>query len=164
MSNIRSLFFFKRIFLLLAVLFSVNVSAQTIPPFKMKLSNGTVFSAKNLFKNKPVIIIYFTPECEHCQILMNQFFKKINEFKNAQIVLVTFKPLNEVKEFEKNYKTAAYKNIKVGIEDPVFYFRYFFKLENTPFTALYDKSGNLVYSWQKETPVNDLLARLKKIK
>ena len=153
------------IFLVLCIsFFSFNVSAQTIPPFKMKLSNGTVFSASNLAKNKPVIIIYFAPDCEHCQVLMNQLFKKINEFKSAQIVMVTFKPINEVKQFEKHYNTAAYKNIKVGIEDPIFYFRYYFKLENTPFTALYDKSRKLVYSWQKETPVSDLLGRLKKIR
>jgi thiol-disulfide isomerase/thioredoxin len=130
----------------------------------MKLTNGNVFSAQNLVKNKPVIIIYFAPDCDHCKMLMDQFFQKANKFKNAQVIMVTFKPLNELKEFEKNYKTSIYKNIKVGIEDPVFYFRYYFKLKNTPFTALYDKSGNLVYTWQKETPVNDLLARLKKIR
>ncbi len=95
---------------------------------------------------------------------MNQLFKNINDCKNAQIVMVTFKPLNEVKKFEKNYKTAAHKNIKVGIEDPLFYFRYYFKLDILPFTALYDRNGIMVDSWRKETPVNDLLARLKKLR
>jgi thioredoxin-related protein len=162
----RSTQYLKSVFFLLICtgFFSFNISAQTIPPFKMKLSNGTVFSASNLVKNKPVIIIYFAPDCEHCQVLMKQLFKKINEFKSAQIVMVTFKPLNEVKQFEKDYNTAAYKNIKVGIESPIFYFRYYFKLENTPFTALYDKTGKLIYSWQKEAPINDLLGRLKKLK
>ena len=95
---------------------------------------------------------------------MSNIFKKIDEYKSAQVVMVTFKPINEVKKFEKNYKTAAHKNIKVGIEDPLFYFRYYFKLDILPFTALYDKNGIMVYSWRKETPVNDLLTRLKKLK
>ncbi len=164
MNTIRYTFLLRTTFLFLAFLFSFVSSAQTIPPFKMKLTNGTVFSALNLVKNKPLILIYFDPDCDHCQILMNQLFKNINECKNAQIVMVTIKSLNEVKKFEKNYKTAAHKNIKVGIEDPLFYFRYYFKLDILPFTALYDKNGIMVYSWRKETPVNDLLTRLKKLK
>lgn len=160
----RHTFLLRTTFLCLAFLFSSVALAQAFPPFKMKLTNGTVFSDLNLAKNKPLILIYFDPDCDHCQILMNHFFKKINECKNAQIVMVTFKPINEVRDFEKNYKTAAHKNITVGIEDPLFYFRYYFKLLILPFTALYDKKGKLIYSWQKETPVNDLLARLKKIR
>jgi peroxiredoxin len=163
MNTISLIFFLKRNFLLLAILFSFTASAQTVPPFKIKLTNGMVFSASHLAKNKPLILIYFDPDCDHCKILMDQFFKNIYESKNAQIVLVTFKSLKEVKDFEKNYKTALYKNIKVGIEDPIFYFRYYFKLQILPFTALYDRNGKLVYSWRKETPVNDLLARLKKL-
>jgi len=32
-----------------------------------------------------------------------------------------------------------------------------------PFTALYDKKGNLNYSYRKETSVDDLIKRLKSL-
>jgi hypothetical protein len=35
---------------------------------------------------------------------------------------------------------------------------------NMPFVALYDKNGNLISSWQKDIPVNDLVSILKKLK
>jgi hypothetical protein len=92
---------------------------------------------------------------------MNAVFKNIKDFKKAQIVMVTFKPLNEVIAFQKNYQTAKYSNIKVGIEMPIFFFRKYFNLQQTPFTALYNKQGKLVASYKNETPVNDLIRRLK---
>lgn len=145
-----------------AILFSSNVAtAQSMPSFKMQLTNGTVFSSKNLSHEKPVLIIYFAPDCEHCQVLMNAVFKKIKDFKKAQMVMVTFKPLNEVIAFQKNYQTAKYPNIKVGIEMPIFFFRKYFNLQQTPFTALYNKQGKLIASYKNETPVNDLIRRLK---
>ncbi|HEY9341610.1 MAG TPA: redoxin domain-containing protein [Hanamia sp.] len=145
-----------------AILFSSNVAtAQSMPSFKMQLTNGTVFSSKNLSHEKPVLIIYFAPDCEHCQVLMNAVFKNIKDFKKAQIVMVTFKPLNEVVAFKKNYQTTKYPNIKVGIEMPIFFFKNYFNLQNTPFTALYNKQGKLIASYKNETPVNDLIRHLK---
>lgn len=145
-------------------LFYFSAIAQSIPPFKMSLTNGKIFSASDLPKGKPVIIIYFSPDCEHCQTLMNALFKQINNFKNAEIVMVTFKPSNEVADFEKTYRTGKYRNIVVGTEVPIFFLRLYYQLMNTPFTALYDKQGKLIYSYRKKTPVDDLAARLKMIK
>src|SRR5512144_647479 len=101
----------------IALLLPTEVWSQSsLPPFKMYLSNKTVFSATELPKEKPVIVIYFDPECDHCQKLMNDLFKKINSFKKAEIVIVTFKPVEEVAAFEKKYKTHDYSNINVGTE------------------------------------------------
>ncbi|MEP6951732.1 MAG: redoxin domain-containing protein [Ginsengibacter sp.] len=146
---------------LVILLSTKNVVAQSFPSFSMQLTNGKLFSAKDLPQGKPVIIIYFAPDCEHCQKLMNIIFKRIRDFKKAQIVMATFKPVSEVVEFEKSYQTAKYPNIKVGIEVPVFFFRTYYDVENTPFTVLYDKHRKLVISYKKETPVDDLLKHLK---
>ena len=145
-----------------AILFSSKMAvAQSMPDFRMQLTNGKIFSAKDLSKDKPVIIIYFAPDCEHCQALMNEILTKIQNFKKAQVVMVTFKPVNEVIDFEKHYQTAKYPNIKVGIEIPIFFFKNFYNLQNTPFTALFSKQGKLIISYQKETPVDDLIKHLK---
>jgi thiol-disulfide isomerase/thioredoxin len=147
-----------------AILFSSKIAvAQSMPAFRMQLTNGKIFSAKDLSKDKPVIIIYFAPDCEHCQALMNEILTKIQNFKKAQVVMVTFKPVNEVIDFENHYQTAKYPNIKVGIEIPIFFFKNFYNLQNTPFTALFSKQGKLIISYQKETPVDDLIKHLKSL-
>ena len=143
--------------------FSKIAEAQSIPSFRMKLTNGQLFSNKDLLPNKPTVLIYFSPDCGHCQILTTEVLKKIDNFKKAQIIMVTFLPVNEVVDFERKYQLAKYPNIKVGIESPALYFKNYYKLENTPFTALFDKHKKLIISYQKETPVGALIKHLKSL-
>ncbi len=163
--NHRKSFFLSIIALslLLSLSFTQSASAQ-MPSFNMKLSNGKTFSSTQLSKQKPVVIIYFAPDCSHCQTLMNEIFKNFAPFKNAQMVMVTFEPLTELAGFEKKYQTAKYTNIITGTEVPAFFFKNYYQLQHTPFTALFDKKGKLVVSYKDETPVNDLLKRLKMLK
>src|SRR5690349_12817967 len=146
---------------LMILFFSETVFSQNLPPFKMYRSDKTIFNAADLPKTKPVILIYFDPDCEHCQKLMKELFQKIEAFKKAEIIMVTFKPVEELTAFEKLHNTRKYPNIIVGTEGVGFYLRNYYGLVTMPFTALYDKQGNLNYSYRKETPVDDLINRLK---
>lgn len=159
--NKRGIFYWKKYFIIcLIMLFSITAVSQSIPDFTIQLTSGKLFTAKNLTHDKPVIIIYFSPDCEHCQVLMNEIFKRIQSFRKAQIIMATFNPMDEVIAFEKLHQTGKYPNIKVGVEKPIFFFRYYYQLENTPFTALYDMRGKLIVSYKKQTPVDDLLKHL----
>lgn len=137
-----------------------EAQSTAMPAFKMLQTNGKFYSAADLPKGKPVVLIYFAPDCEHCQQLLTAFFKKIEAFKKAQVVLVTFKPVSDLPLFERSYQTAKYPNVKVGTEGTTYYLRLFYNLQTTPFTALFDKTGKLVYSYRKEPPVEDLIKRL----
>ncbi len=150
--------------LMLAVIFFcfTILHAQTIPVFSIIQSNSKTLNTAKLPNTRPVILIYFSPDCDHCTTLLNAMFKQIDQFKKATILLVTFRPMNEITEFEKKYKTEGYKNMIVGMEQPAFFLKNMYQLQSTPFTALFNKSGDLVYSYKKETPVNDLILRLKK--
>ncbi len=162
--NGKNRFTFLIINFLFFIFFYSSAHAQSIPSFKMLLTNGKTFGEKDLPKGKPVVIIYFAPDCEHCQTLMNAVFKTISSFKKVEIVMVTFKPLNEVVDFEKNYQVYKYSNIIVGSELPVFFFKTHYNLMNTPFTVIYDKQGKYIYSYKKETPIDDLVNRVKMLK
>jgi thioredoxin-related protein len=130
----------------------------------MVLPNGSNFTSASIKKGKPIILIYFSPDCDHCKVLMNEFFKRTSDFDKAEIVMVTFKPLKEVVQFISDYRVNQHPNIIVGSETPMFYIRYYYNLTSTPYTALFDKKGQLVYSYRKETSLSDLANRLKNIK
>ena len=127
----------------------------------MYRADKTIFNAAELPKTKPVVLIYFDPDCDHCQKLMTELFKKINSFKKTEMVLITFKPVIEVAAFEKKYTTTKYANMRVGTEGTLFYLKNYYKLVKMPFTALYDSKGNYIYSYREETPIDDLIKRLK---
>ncbi len=152
----------KIIILVSIFFFNKTVHAQAIPAFSIVQSNGKTLNTAKLPKTTPVILIYFSPDCDHCTTLLNSVFSQMEQFKKATILLVSFRPMDEIIGFEKKYKTARYKNIIVGIEQPVFFLQRLYQLQSTPFTALFNKNGNMVCSYKKETPVNDLIMRLKK--
>jgi thiol-disulfide isomerase/thioredoxin len=166
MNKIKTSFsFIPVIFFSLLLFCAPAAKAQSIPPFKMALTTGKIFSAAtDLPKGKPVILIYFDPDCDHCQKLMGELFKKIDQFKKAEIVLITFKPVTEVAAFEKQYGIQKYSNIKLGTEGTAFYLRNYYRLVKMPFTVLYDKKGDLSYYYREVTYVDDLIKRLKDIK
>lgn len=151
------------IFALVVLHFFTPAKAQDFPDFSIVTTSGKVINSKTINKPKPLVLIYFAPDCDHCIKLMEELVPKINGLKGASIVMVTFKPADELKGFEKKFKTASYKNMIVGIEQPIFFLRNLYKLETTPFTAVYDKSRRLVKAYKKETPVKDLLAQVKKL-
>ena len=158
------LYFIFPILNLISFFASQETVAQSIPPFKIMLSDNKIFKGSDVPKGKPMVLIYFDPECDHCQKLMDELFKNIDNFKRAEIVMVTYKPVIELTAFEKKYNTQKYTNIKVGTEGTAFYLRKYYGLVIMPFTALYDKEGNLNYSYKSGTPVPDLVGRLKKLK
>ena len=133
-----------------------------LPEFKIMQTSGVYLQKKDLPANKPLVVIYFSPNCEHCIALMDQLFPKINEFKKATLLFVTFVIPQELLPFEKKYNTISHPNIFVGSEGLAYTLKNFYRLEKTPFTALYNKQGKLVASYKKETPVNELLTLLKK--
>jgi peroxiredoxin len=157
------------VFLLLLVVFawpSVPLSAQAnkqLPLFSMTLSSGRYFNMAEIPKGRPVLLFYFDPECDHCHTLMNEFFKRTADFKSAEIMLVTFKPLTDVQAFAQAYQTHQYPNIKVGTEGTTYYLRNFYRLQNLPFAALYSKAGQLIAGYQKKVPLEMLQKELKKI-
>ncbi len=161
----RTTFLFSIVWaLVLASRLPVNAQAQTkLPPFSISLTNGKTFSTSELSSAQPTLLIYFAPDCDHCQTLLALFFKKIDAFKKTQVLLVTFKPLTDLPAFEKTYNTQQYPNLRVGTELKPLYLQTFFALQHTPFTALYDKQKNLVVSYREQTPLEDLIGRIKKL-
>ena len=148
-------------FLCVTLLYSSRVVSQMLPDFKMKLVNGSTFSSAQVSHKKPLLIIYFAPDCEHCRALMEELLPQMSAFKNTQILMVTFESLNDVAWFENHYQTSKYPNIKVGIEVPVFFFRNYYHLEHTPFTALFNKKGKMMVSYKDYTPITELIKWVK---
>ena len=61
--------FFGMLFLAVYIQSSSQLSPNKdrVPPFTILLTTGENFSYKELQKDKPVILIYFAPDCDHCR-------------------------------------------------------------------------------------------------
>lgn len=118
-------------------------SNNSIAPFKIRLTNGDGYTYNQLVKNKPVILIYFSPTCEHCKAFTESMLKRINKLNNNQLVMISYVDIKEVKAFDDAYKLSSHQNIKIGSEGYTFVVQKYYHIQHFPFIAEYDKNGKL---------------------
>ncbi len=140
--------------------------AQTskVPSFRMIQSNGKIFRAEYLPFGKPIIIIYFSPDCDDCQLLTSEFLARINDFKNVSIAMITYLSVESVSNFVARNNLSNYSNIYVGTEGNSLFVKNYYDIEKFPFVALFNKNGDLIKKYySKEISLNDLSDCLKKL-
>lgn len=127
----------------------------TLPPFSIVSLDSSAFARENIKKNSESIIMYFNPGCDHCRHQTDSLIANMDRFKDVQIVMATYQPLEDIKAFADEYKLENYSNIHIG-RDTKYFLQPFFKIMNLPFMALYDKKGKLLTTFEGTTPVEKL--------
>src|SRR5438128_12648826 len=70
----------------------------TLPPLQLLLADSiTKYTTADLPKKKPVLIMLFSPDCEHCQHETEQLIAHKEDFKNIHILMVTTLPVYRMK-------------------------------------------------------------------
>lgn len=123
--------------------FAQQTNKITIAPFKITLVDGKTFTYNQLAKDKPTILVYFSPTCDHCQKFTEAMLKRKKELAGKQIVMVTYLPVSETKKFDDTYHVSSNPNIKVGTEGYSFIVQKYYNVQRFPFVVEYDKEGKL---------------------
>lgn len=131
----------------------------TVPPISLLQADSSMLT-KDKLKKGPVLLMFFSPSCDHCQHQVTDMLKRMEAFKHIQLVLATYQPFEEMVAFIKNYGLAKYPNIKVG-RDEKFVLPPFYHIQSLPYLALYNKKWDLVNTWQGNVPVDTLLKALQ---
>lgn len=153
----------------LLALFSSAAMAQfkpgsTIAPFVITLSNGQVFKAANVKKKVPVMLVYFAPDCDHCQNFSKELLANAAMIKNKQVVMVTYFKLEDLVKFDKQYKLSSNPNIKVGTEGTKFIVRKYYNIERFPYIVLYNSSGIEATRFTTDVPFETIRTAVSKLK
>jgi len=151
------------------ILATISVSAQqdnneptylrfpTIPPFELlSVDSNTVITKADLKKNQPVLLMFFSPDCDHCQHQTQDMLKEMDAFKKIQIVMATYQPFEMMKDFYKKYGLSFYPNVHVG-RDTKYFLPPYYRMMNLPYLALYDKKGNLIRTFEGNQKVAVIL-------
>jgi thiol-disulfide isomerase/thioredoxin len=138
----------------------VYLRFPSVPEFTIfKAPDSTAFTRNNLDKKKNTMFFIFSPECSHCQHETEAMLEKIKEFKNTEIVMVTYLPFNEMMAFYHKYHIDAYPQIVMG-RDTKFFFPVFFKVQDFPSMYIYDKKGKFKQAFEGAVKIEDLVAAL----
>ena len=107
------------------------------------------------------MIMFFSPTCDHCKHQTRDIMESFDKFKDIEIVMATYQPFGEMRDFYKNFNIADHPNIKMG-RDEKFMLPVYYKIKNLPFLALYDKKGNLITTFEGNQKVDTLLNAFNK--
>jgi thiol-disulfide isomerase/thioredoxin len=129
----------------------------TIPPFHLlKLDSATYLTKDDIKKHHRTIVMFFSPTCDHCKHQTESILSNAKKFKDIEIVMATYQPFDEMKQFYAEYHLAKYPNIKIGRDDKFFLAPYY-KVRNLPYLALYDRKGDLVTTFEGTQTVDTIL-------
>jgi thioredoxin-related protein len=162
---LRQKFSVKYCLLITGLLLSTSLlnaqTKKTVPPFEIELTGGKGFTSKDLKADKQLMLIYFSPTCEHCQTFITDLLKNIEQLKNMQIVMISYLPIQEITKFETDFKLSQYTNIKVGTEGYSFIVQHWYNIQRFPFTALFNNKNILTAVYRDVPPMNVLMEKIK---
>jgi thioredoxin-related protein len=140
------------VFIVLAYTAVAAQAVDTVPPYKkdpnipaflIQQADSSWFSLKDLPKYDYTAIIYFSPTCGHCQIMAKDIADHKDSLKNMFFIFVSFNPLNDIKGFSSYYGLDGMTNMRIG-RDPKYHIPSFYRVQYTPFTAIYDSKRKLI--------------------
>src|SRR5688572_23758895 len=136
----------------------------TVPPIRLLLLDSTTWLTKEkLPAKKPLLLILFSPDCEHCKLETEDIIKNYDKFKKIIIIMATTLPFEKMKEFYKFYDLHRFPNIAVG-RDVDYLIPIFYGVRNMPYLAMYDKKGKLIDVSEGSLPVEKILEKFEAAK
>ena len=135
---------------------------KNFPPLNLLLpDSSTIYTKANLPKDKSVLLILFSPMCEHCKHETEEMLQHIDDFSKTQILMVTSLPFDSMLSFRNHYQLQNYSNITVA-HDPHFFLIPYFNLSNMPFLAFYNKKKQLISVHEGSWPIENVIAEINK--
>ena len=139
-----------------------NISSiSTLPSFEMLLMDrSTIVHSKEIPMGKPIVVMYFRPDCPHCNEETKRVIENMQTLKGVLFYYLTSASFEDIKAFYQQYSLEQYQNITIGKDYEHTFFEAF-KPHSIPYMAIYDGKKNLVKVYHGEVGINSLLAAVR---
>lgn len=133
---------------------------EPLPSFNiMVLPDSTKFSKADIENNKAVIVVFFSPDCEHCKHFTKQLVEKYDSLKQAKIIMVSSLDFSIIRKFYTENKIADYPAITMG-RDANYFFGTYFTIRSFPGVAVYDKHGKFQKFFNGTASIEEIIKLL----
>ncbi len=127
-----------------------------VPGLQLFVGDSTKYTNESLPKKKEVLLVLFSPDCDHCQREAEQIVANKEAFKKIHIIMASTYPLYRIREFAAKYGLADMENV-VMAKDPYYLLLSFYAIRNYPYLALYDKKRKLIRTFEGSAGAEKLL-------
>lgn len=135
---------------------------KQVPDFKLITVDSASFSKINLPTGHPVIFIYFSPDCGHCEFEAKEILAASNtqKMKDAFWVWVSYHPVPDLKVFFNKFNFSSHSNMVMG-RDTSYYLPALFHVAFTPYMAMYSSEGSLIREFRNGARAEEIERDLK---
>lgn len=132
---------------------------STLPDFTLNDIKGNSNSIHQLAGNKPTLFIYFSSTCHLCQDELGSISKRIDDFKDYNLILTTVQPIEEMIGFVNGLgiKDKPYVHFLLDSEMHV---ASFYQIRSVPSIYVYNTDKKLVAEYVGITDLDLLLENL----
>ena len=128
---------------------------KNLPAFTLNLIDGREVTNKTIPKYKYTCIIFFSPDCSHCETEAATINKYKDKLTNVLFIWDSYRDMIAIQAFADKFKFVGRPNILIG-RDPSYAIPTFFRPKMTPFVALY-KNNQFVKVYEKGADIFDLI-------
>jgi len=153
----KNFILFYAFFALLGIFSASAQSKQKLPNFTFDDLNGKPFSYERLQKGIPTVVVFFDPYCDHCAKEADWIRQMENSFKNINLVWVSTEEVAAITKFKNEHFEGSILKKIYFLKDSKYRFDSYFGYSVAPTVYVYNKAGNFVKSFDKETVALDLL-------
>ena len=130
---------------------------QTLQHVCFEALNGGQVYLDEFDRQKPTVIIYFHPECEHCQYEASEIGKQAEQFAKANMILITpDDSVKRVEAFASRYNLWAVDNLAVLLDRNHQFLRSF-GTAVFPSVFIYGTDQKLVKSYKGEVKMEAII-------
>jgi thiol-disulfide isomerase/thioredoxin len=138
------------------------IKNPALPAFKLILTDSSLFTEKLIPKAEYTCIVYFSPDCGHCQYEADQMIRKMDSLKQVQFIWISYREFNDIKSIWHGSTNSIYIQISSLGRDPEYIVPAFYQVKFTPFVALYDQNKQFLKAWESGVEMPELLQFIHK--
>jgi thiol-disulfide isomerase/thioredoxin len=119
----------------------------SFPVVNLVGSDGKAFnSAELLSKEKPTIVVYFSPTCGACEEQTKTITSNMADLEEVQFLFVTSYAPADTEPFLEDHRIGSFGNIRFGYDTKSAMGQHY-RLEKVPAVYLYNAEGKLQQEW-----------------
>ncbi|MBC9915101.1 TlpA family protein disulfide reductase [Chitinophaga varians] len=124
------------------------------------MDSSTVINTSKMEGKNSYVLLFFEPDCPHCQKEIESILKNIESFDNAKFCFLSISSFPEIKNFCKRYDIIRYRNVVVGRDTAAAYAKYF-SIRAVPHTSIYTSDRRLKKIFASSVDAKELISALK---
>ncbi len=137
-----------------------EVRVQTLPDVVFTSLSGDSINLLAFNPDQSLILIYFHPECEHCQYEAQEIGQDASAFTNCQLLMITSDDsIPRVEDFCNKYHLWEMENFEILLDNQN-HFKEVFGKAVIPSVYVYDKERKLKKQFLGETKPEAIIAEI----